>query len=62
MEVSSELPASQPSCFTSGKSDPTIHWTGGWLGLRAILEVVEKRKISYPCLELNDYLAIKPVA
>jgi hypothetical protein len=37
--------ASRPGRFTPGERAPGIHWTGGWLGLRAGLEAMEKRKI-----------------
>jgi hypothetical protein len=30
----------------------TTHWTGGWVGRRASLDIVAKRKI-LPCQELN---------
>jgi hypothetical protein len=37
--------------------------SGGWLGLRASVDVVEKRKISCPCQESNlDFLAVQAVA
>jgi hypothetical protein len=29
------------------------HWIGGWIGPRACLEAVEKKKISCPCRESN---------
>jgi len=37
-----------------------IHWTGGWGGIRAGLDVVEKRKLSGPTG--NGSLVIQPVA
>jgi hypothetical protein len=42
-----------------GKS-PGTHWTGGWVGPRASLDAVEKRKIS--CHARNQIPVIKPVA
>jgi hypothetical protein len=38
-----------------GKS-PSIRWIGGWMGLRASLDAVDKRKISRRCRELNPSL------
>jgi hypothetical protein len=40
--------ASCPSHFTPWEK-PVIHWTGGWVGPRAGLDVVVKRKIRSPC-------------
>jgi hypothetical protein len=41
---------------------PCIHWIGGWMGPRAILNVAEKRKIAYPFQESNsNSLAIQPM-
>jgi len=39
--------------------DPSIHWIGGWVGTRADLNAVVKRK--YPCLcqESNPGLAVR---
>jgi len=39
----SEWSASRPGSFTPG-----THWMGGWVGLRAVLETVVKRKIPQP--------------
>jgi hypothetical protein len=36
-----------------GQIAPAIHLIGGWMGPRAGLDLVEKRKISCPCLESN---------
>jgi hypothetical protein len=44
----SEWSASRPSRFTPRKRDPGTHWIGGWLGLRAVLDAVVKRKIPIP--------------
>jgi hypothetical protein len=44
----SEWSASRPSHFIFGKMVPGIHRTGGWLGLTAGLDAIEKRKM--PCL------------
>jgi hypothetical protein len=35
------------------KISPGIHLTGGWVGLEANLDAVEKRKKSYSCRESN---------
>jgi hypothetical protein len=49
--------ASCPGRFTSGEIAPRTHWIEGWVGPRAGLDAVEKRKI-LPCRELNLGLAI----
>jgi hypothetical protein len=36
---------SRPGRFTSRERAPGTHWIGGWVGSRADLEVVVKRKI-----------------
>jgi hypothetical protein len=43
MEVSGQLHA--PGRFTPGKRAPDAHWRGVWMGPRAGLEAVAKRKI-----------------
>jgi hypothetical protein len=40
-----EWPASRPGRFTSEERAPSTHWIGGWLGPRAGLNTVSKRKI-----------------
>jgi hypothetical protein len=41
----------------------STHWIRGWVGSRASLDAVEKRKISCPCQELNpNFSAIQPIA
>jgi hypothetical protein len=40
-----EWSASYPSHFTHGERVPDTHWIGGWVGPRAGLDIVEKRKI-----------------
>jgi hypothetical protein len=37
--------ASRPGRFNPRKRDPGTHWIGGWVGLTAVLDAVEKRKI-----------------
>jgi hypothetical protein len=34
--------------FKHAKRTPGTHWTGGWVGLRAGLDAVEKRKLAVP--------------
>jgi hypothetical protein len=56
MEVSGQLhdPAALP---------PSTHWTGGWVGPRAVLDAVVKRKIPSPRQESNPRTPIvQPVA
>jgi hypothetical protein len=42
MEVSDQLHA--PAALPSTK-EPVTHWIGGWVGPRAVLDTVVKRKI-----------------
>jgi hypothetical protein len=35
------------------KEPPDVHWIRGWVALRACLDAVEKKQISYPCQESN---------
>jgi hypothetical protein len=56
-----EWSASQPGHFTPKKSAPGTHWIGGWVGPRANLDVVVKRKVLSPCQDLN-LLIIQPIA
>jgi hypothetical protein len=37
--------ASHPGCFTPREIAPGTHWIGGWVGPRASLDTVVKRKI-----------------
>jgi hypothetical protein len=42
---------------------PDIHWIGGWVGTRAVLETVVKRKIPSPRRESNPRTpTVQPVA
>jgi hypothetical protein len=43
-----EWSASRPGCFTPKGRAPGTHWIGGWVGPRAILDAVVKRKIPSP--------------
>jgi hypothetical protein len=42
-----------PGRFTPRERAPGTHWIGGWLGPRAGLDIVTKRKIPSPCRESN---------
>jgi hypothetical protein len=44
---------SRPDRFTPRERAPDTHWIGGWAGLRAVLDVVVKRKIPSPHRESN---------
>jgi hypothetical protein len=37
---------------------PYIYWIGGWVGPRAVLDAVMKRKIPTPCRESNPRIPI----
>ena len=50
MEVSGQLHAS--AVVSPGKSSGT-HWVGGCVSPVAYLEILEKKKICYPCQDLN---------
>jgi len=39
--------------FTPGRFTPGTHWIGSWVGPRANLGAVAKRKILSPCRELD---------
>jgi hypothetical protein len=43
-----EWSASRPGRFTSGEIASRTHWIGGWMGYRAGLNVIEKRKSLVP--------------
>jgi len=58
MEVSGQLHA--PAALLPGKEPPGTHWIGGWLGLRAGLDAVVKRKYPSPYRDLTPI--IHPVA
>jgi hypothetical protein len=57
-----EWSASRPGRFTTRERDPGTHWIGGWVGPRAGLNAVVKRKIPSPYRESNpDYPIVQPV-
>jgi hypothetical protein len=55
-----EWSASRPGHFTSRERAPGTHWLGGWVGPRAVLDAVVKRKIPSPGRESNP--VVHPVA
>jgi hypothetical protein len=42
--VGGQWSALRPCLFTPGEIAPGTHWIGGWLGLRAGLDAVKKKK------------------
>jgi hypothetical protein len=40
-------------CFPPGERATGTHWKGGWVGPRAGLDAVVKRKFPNPCQESN---------
>jgi hypothetical protein len=58
-----EWSASRPSRFTPRERAPGTHWIGCWVGPRAVLDSVVKRKIPIPRRESNPRTPIvQPVA
>jgi hypothetical protein len=58
-----EWSASRFSRFTPRERDPGTHWLGGWVGPRAVLDSVVKRKIPSLLRESNPRIPIvQPVA
>jgi hypothetical protein len=53
-----EWSASRIGRFTPGDRAPGIHWLGGWVGSRADLDVVEKKKLPNPRREPNPRTSI----
>jgi len=49
-----EWSASHIGHFTPKETAPDTHWTGGWVGPRAVLDVVVKRKIPSPRWEREE--------
>jgi hypothetical protein len=55
--------ASRPGRLNPRERVPDTHWIGGWVGPRAVLDAVVKRKIPSPCRESNPRTPIaQPVA
>jgi hypothetical protein len=51
-----------PGRFTPGERDPSIHWIGGWLGLRTGVDAMENRN-SWPHRDSNsDSSVLYPAA
>jgi len=50
-----ELSALPLRCCTTGERNPLNHRIGGWIVPKAKLDIVEKRKISCFCWDLNMY-------
>jgi hypothetical protein len=48
-----EWSASRPGRFTPRERAPGTHWIGGWVGSRAVVDAVMKRKIPSPRRESN---------
>jgi hypothetical protein len=58
-----ERSASRPGHFTPRERATGTQWTGGWVGPRAVLDAVVKRKVPSPLQELNPRtLIVQPVA
>jgi hypothetical protein len=58
-----EWSALRPGRFTPRERAPGTHWIGGWVGPRAVLYAVVKRKIPSSRPELNPRTPIiQPVA
>jgi hypothetical protein len=56
-----EWSASSPGRFSPRERATGTHWIGGWVGPRAVLDAVVKRKIPSPCRDSNPPI-IQPVA
>lgn len=50
---SGEMLPSCPSHFISREKNPGIHWIRGWVGPSVSFDVLQRRKISFPCQESN---------
>jgi hypothetical protein len=61
--MGTRVSSSRSSRFNPKERATGSHWTGGWVGSRAILDVVVKRKIPSLCRESNSRTSIVlPVA
>jgi hypothetical protein len=60
--VGGEWSVTRPGRFTLGERAPGMHWIGGWVGPRAGLDDVEKRKfLTLPGPELRPLCVIPAV-
>jgi hypothetical protein len=58
-----EWSASRPGRFTPIERASGTHWIGGWVGPRAVLDAVVKKKIPSPRRESNPRtLIVQPLA
>jgi hypothetical protein len=48
-----EWSASHPGLFTPRERAPGAHWIGGWVGPRAVLDAVVKKKFQAPAGNLT---------
>jgi hypothetical protein len=49
-------------CFIAGETAPGTHFIGGWVGPRAGMDSMEKRRIFYPFRESNpDSSFVQPI-
>jgi hypothetical protein len=63
LPLDGEWSASRPSRFTPRERAPRTHWIGGWMGPKADLDAVARRKIPSPSWESNpDHPIVQPVA
>jgi hypothetical protein len=61
MEVRGQLHA--PAALPPRERTPDTHLIGGWLALRAVLDMVVEREIPSPCQESNPRnLIVQPIA
>jgi hypothetical protein len=57
MEVSGQPHA--PAALFPRKEPPGTHWIGGWVGSRAVLDAVVKRKIPSDSDLMSSYMQMK---
>jgi hypothetical protein len=63
LALGGEWSASRPGSFTPRERALGTHWVGGWVGRRAVLDVMVKIKIPSPRRESNPKTSIvQPVA
>jgi hypothetical protein len=63
LALGDEWSASRSGRFTPRERAPGTHWIGGWVGPRAVLNAVVKRKIPSPRRESNPRTPIvQPVS